>query len=257
VARYRVVDADGHITEPVDLWDTYIDSPYREIAPRIVRTMDGIDAISIFGNEFVPASGIGLPGAGLAGHKVGPRTMYERRYVEGHPGGFDPHARLAVMDKEGIDVSVLFPTLSALPIAVIPDEGFAAALARGYNNWMADFCHAAPSRLCGVAQVPLLHLDTAIREARRAVTELGMRMVFLRPNPYGGRLWTDRFFDPFWACVEDLGIPIAFHEGTFPKAMPTAGADRFENYFFQHVISHPFEQQGIHGVGLRLVALLA
>jgi uncharacterized protein len=243
VARYRVIDADGHINEPVDLWDTYVDSPYRDMAPRIVRTAEGIDAISLFGNEFVPASGIGLPGAGLAGHKVGPRTMYEHRYVEGHPGGFDPHARLAVMDKEGIDLAVLFPTLSALPIAAIPDEGFAAALARGYNNWLADFCHAAPNRLYGVAQVPLLHLDAAITEARRAVTGLGMRMIFLRPNPYGGRLWTDHFYDPFWACVEDLGAAIAFHEGTFPKAMPTAGADRFENFFFQHVVSHPFEQQ--------------
>jgi predicted TIM-barrel fold metal-dependent hydrolase len=241
--RFHVIDADGHINEPVALWDRYLAAPYRERAPRFVRTADGVDAISFLGIEHVPANGIGLPGAGLAGRKVGPRTMHEHRYVDGHPGGFSPHARLEVMDKEGIDAAVLFPTLSALPIAAMPDEGFAVALARGYNDWLADFCRVSAERLYGAAQVPLLHLEAAIGEAERAVRQLGMKAVFLRPNPYGGRPWTDRAYDPFWACVQDLDVPIAFHEGTYPKAIPTAGADRYDNFFFQHVISHPFEQQ--------------
>jgi predicted TIM-barrel fold metal-dependent hydrolase len=147
------------------------------------------------------------------------------------------------MDKEGINIAVLFPTLSAVPIAAIPDEQFAVALARAYNNWLADFCRVAPQRLFGVAQIPLLHLQSAIKEAHRAVTELGMKMIVLRPNPYGGRQWTDERYDPLWACLQSLDVPVAFHEGTYPKALATAGADRFENFLFQHVISHPFEQQ--------------
>jgi predicted TIM-barrel fold metal-dependent hydrolase len=143
--------------------------------------------------------------------------MFERRYVDGHVGGFEPKARLAVLDAEGIDAVVLFPTLSAVPIAAIPDEGFALALARAYNNWLADFCQVAPGRLYGVAQVPLLHIDAAIDEATRAVTRLRMKMIFLRPNPYAGRPWTDPAYDPFWACVQDLGVLVAFREGTFPK----------------------------------------
>ena len=238
-----VIDADGHVTEPIDLWLRYVDSQYRDLAPRIVQNEDGADVVQFMGVEHVPAYPIGLPGAGLAGHPVGPRTMFERRYTEGHRGGFDPKARLGVMDSEGIDAVVLFPTLSALPIAAIPDEAFALALARGYNNWLAEFCQVAPRRLYGVAQVPLLHIDAAIAEATRAVTRLRLRMIFLRPNPYGGRSWTDRAYDPFWACAQDLGVPLAFHEGTFAKGMPTAGIDRFDSYFFHHIVSHPFEQQ--------------
>jgi predicted TIM-barrel fold metal-dependent hydrolase len=169
--------------------------------------------------------------------------MFERRYADGHRGGFDPKARLEVMDTEGIDAVLLFPTLSAVPIAAIPDENFGLALARGYNNWLAQFCDAAPTRLFGVAQVPLLHMDAAIAECRRAVEELRMRMIFVRPNPYAGRAWTDPAYDPFWACVQDLDVPIAFHEGTFPRGLLTAGIDRFDSFFFQHIISHPFEQQ--------------
>jgi uncharacterized protein len=243
MARDWVVDIDGHITEPPDLWLRYVDAPYRDLAPRIVAGANGADVVRFFGTEHVPAYPIGLPGAGMAGTRVGPRTMFERRYADGHAGGFDAPARLAVMDSEGIDAAVLFPTLSAIPIAVIPDEQFSLALARGYNNWLSEFCQADSTRLFGVAQVPLLHLEAAIGEARRAVSELGMKMVYLRPNLYAGRSWTDRTYDPFWACIQDLGVPVAYHEGTFPQGMPTAGIDRFDNYFFQHIVSHPFEQQ--------------
>jgi predicted TIM-barrel fold metal-dependent hydrolase len=244
MTRHPVIDVDGHINEPADIWEKFVDLPYRDSAPRLVTTPEGSDAISFLGNTHTPSfGGMGLPALGIAGQQCGPRTMYERRYVDGHPGGFDPLARLAVMDEEGIEIAVLFPSLSALPIAALPDEQFATALARGYNNWLTEFCQAKPQRLYGVAQVPLLHLNAAIAEATRAVQELGMRMIVLRPNPYGGRQWMDRFYDPFWACVQDLGVPIAFHEGTFPHVVPTAGADRFENFFFQHAVSHPFEQQ--------------
>lgn len=241
--RPLIIDADGHITEPPDLWDRYLDPAFRELAPKLVRTEDGVDGLSVAGSIHVPANGIGMPGAGLAGRKVGPRTMYEHRYEDGHPGGFEPRARLRVLDEEGIDVAVLFPTFSALLIAANPFEEFALALARAYNNWLADFCRADPDRLKGAAQVPLLSLDAALKEIRRALCELGHRVIYVRPNPYGGRLWTDRHWDPLWATVQELGVPIAFHEGTYPKVVPTAGAERFDNFFFQHVVSHPFEQQ--------------
>jgi predicted TIM-barrel fold metal-dependent hydrolase len=243
MTRELVIDIDGHVTEPVDLWLRYADAPYRDLAPRIARGANGADVVLFMGNEHVPAYPIGLPGAGMAGQAVGPNTMFERHYADGHPGGFDPKARLAVLDDEGIHAVVLFPTLSAVPIAAIPDEAFGLALARAYNTWLAEFCQAAPRRLLGVAQVPLLHVEGAITEATRAITKLGMRMIFLRPNPYAGRSWTDPAYDPFWACVQDLGVPLAFHEGTFPKSMLTAGVDRFDSFFFQHIVSHPFEQQ--------------
>jgi uncharacterized protein len=103
MAQDRVIDMDGHITEPVDLWLRYVDAPYRDMAPRIVQATSGADVVAFMGSEHVPAYPIGLPGAGMAGQRVGPRTMFERRYVDGHRGGFDPSARLEVMDAEGID----------------------------------------------------------------------------------------------------------------------------------------------------------
>ena len=34
---YNVVDADGHILEPFDLWERYMDPAFRDRAPRIVK----------------------------------------------------------------------------------------------------------------------------------------------------------------------------------------------------------------------------
>ena len=34
---YNVVDADGHILEPLDLWEKYMDPKFRDRAPRIVK----------------------------------------------------------------------------------------------------------------------------------------------------------------------------------------------------------------------------
>jgi len=34
---YNVVDADGHILEPLDLWDCYMDPAFRDRAPRVVK----------------------------------------------------------------------------------------------------------------------------------------------------------------------------------------------------------------------------
>ena len=35
---YNVVDADGHILEPLDLWDNYIDPQFRDRRPRFTRS---------------------------------------------------------------------------------------------------------------------------------------------------------------------------------------------------------------------------
>src|SRR5262245_20965568 len=43
---YNVVDADGHILEPLDLWDRYIDPEFRERRPRFVIDDNGKERLS-------------------------------------------------------------------------------------------------------------------------------------------------------------------------------------------------------------------
>ena len=59
---FAIVDADGHLAEPADVFDGRIDEKYLERAPRILRTADGRQGMSFLGNP--PA--VGMFGSGLS-----------------------------------------------------------------------------------------------------------------------------------------------------------------------------------------------
>src|SRR5262249_53063724 len=78
-----------------------------------------------------------------------------------------PEGVLADADREGIDQVVFFPSHGiALPGYV--DLRFAADFARSYNRWLASYCARHPSRLFGVAIVPVEDPATSIEIMREA-----------------------------------------------------------------------------------------
>ncbi|MFE0642524.1 amidohydrolase family protein [Streptomyces sp. NPDC058877] len=80
------------------------------------------------------------------------------------------------------------------------------------NDEVADFVAGSGGRLRGVAGVDLTRPVEAVRELRRAVTELGF--VALRIVPW---LWqlppTDRLYYPLYAACVDLGVPFCTQVG--------------------------------------------
>src|SRR6266850_1843625 len=182
---YNVIDADGHVLEPVDIWEKYMDPAYRDRAPRIIVDKDGKERLNIEGKILGSPKGLGNIGA--IGARQGDVAELTMKYVEGRKGGFDPHARIPDMDLDGIDAAFLYPSLGLFSGA-IQDPPLAAAVCRAYNRWLADYCKPYPDRLFGVAMLPMQSIDLAIEEMRFARRQLGMRGGFLRPNPYNGRM---------------------------------------------------------------------
>jgi predicted TIM-barrel fold metal-dependent hydrolase len=160
------------------------------------------------------------------------------KYYEGRKGGFDPHARIADLDLDGIDAVFLYPSLG-LNAGSIQDAPLAAAVCRAYNRWLADFCKPYPDRLFGVAQLPMQSVELAVEEMRHARKELGMRSGFVRPNRYHGRSLDDPAYDPLWTEAQELDFAIGLHEGI--GGMPAVGADRFENVGARHIVCHTME----------------
>src|SRR5215469_11446186 len=167
---YNVVDADGHILEPVDLWDSYIDPGFRERRPRLVIDDNGKERLAVEGKLLGNPRGIGSLGA--VGVRQGAVELDSLKYAEGRKGGFDPHARIADMDLDGIDAAFLYPSLGLFAGAV-EDSGLAAAMCRAYNRWLADYCKPHSDRLFGVAMLPMQSVDLAIDEMRHAREKLG------------------------------------------------------------------------------------
>jgi len=92
------------------------------------------------------------------------------------------------MDIEGIDVAVIYGTRGRQVLMHDDhDPKVAAALARAHNDWTRDFCAYKPERLKFAAQLAFHDIGECVKEARRAVRELGAVAVIGNPNPINGR----------------------------------------------------------------------
>src|SRR5713226_6547081 len=176
---YDVVDADGHILEPLDLWDRYIDPEFRDRRPRFVIDENGKERLSVEGKLLGNPRGIGSLGA--VGVRQGTVKLDSLKYAEGKKGGFDPHARIPDMDADGIDAAFLYPSLG-LFFGSIKNAEFAAAASRAYNRWLSDYCKPYPERLFGAAMLPMQSVELAVEEMRYAAKELDFHAGFIRPN---------------------------------------------------------------------------
>ena len=234
---FRVLDSDLHILEPADLWDRYIDAPFKHQAPRGFSEWVADLRIEIDG-KLMPADVPYSGGAPRAQSSLRDRE----RFRSFHERGWSAAAQLDAMDAEGIDVGVLYPTRGLFAQAIDGMEPkLAAAIARAYNNWLADFCVTDPARLIGAGMISPFDVDDAVAEARRCVTELGFKGIFLRPNPVNGRNWHEPYYEPLWGALEALDVPLGFHEG-LGAYLPQVG-DRFgRNVMLRHIVCHPAEQ---------------
>ena len=235
--RESIIDCDGHLLEPHDLWERYIEGALRAKAPRLVKDRQGGVRIAMEGRLYPQpeGKGKGFPGLPEAWYRID-----EKGRVESHEI-VRPQSRLKAMDTDGIDVAVPFPTLGLYTVDA-RDPELNAAICRAYNNWLHhEYLAADRSRLIGIGMVTLRDVKAAVAELQRCVTDLGFQGVYLRPNPVDGRGLEDPAHDPLWAEAERLGVPVMFHEGTDGQ-LPTAGLDRYDNFFMTHMISHPFEQ---------------
>src|SRR5215469_8613072 len=98
---YDVIDSDGHILEPLNLWENYIEPAFRDRAPRLFIDTDGKERLRIDGKAFGGRKGLGTLGAiGARDGVVCDDTM---TYSQAKKRGFDPHARIPDMDADGVD----------------------------------------------------------------------------------------------------------------------------------------------------------
>ncbi len=222
-----VIDGDSHVASTEETWKKYLEKPYQKRRPRIVKDNFGSDRWMVEGQLFPKPEGI------ASGQPEGIRGSMLR------PGVSDPVARLKDMDSEGIDIAVVFGNLPELGLAALHDAGLAIAMARAYNNWVAEYCRTDPIRLKAVAMLALHDIDAAIAELRRATQEMGLVAAMLATNIKGKDLDHPDFL-PLFAEAEKLGVPLCVHGA--PSTLSFAGAERFTNYFYTHAIAHPFEQ---------------
>ena len=181
---FAVIDADRHVMEPSDLWDRYLEPEFKgrvEITGPF-QSRRYIDGRSVSDSDQLPRDRT-YDDEAMSAALFTEDPLYRSVFADGVAHGFDPASNLRDMDREGVDVAVLFPTLG---LYIIWDDGIepriSAAICRAYNNWLAEYCSHNRARLKGVALIPLHDTRLALEELRRAKNELGLSGIFWRPN---------------------------------------------------------------------------
>jgi predicted TIM-barrel fold metal-dependent hydrolase len=152
--------------------------------------------------------------------------------VRDNPGSWDAPTRLEHMDASGICSELILngaqndQTIPWYGTSTVTPEG-AAQAARGehiYNMWLADFCATAPARLLGVAEIPIYDIDLAVREVRWAKEHGLAALNFPAPRPDRRAYNVIDVYEPFWAVVEESGLPLVTHSSSGERG---SGADGY------------------------------
>lgn len=253
-----VIDSDGHVMEPDGLYDELLESKFLKDLDDLKRHRSELGAKNFFGffQELNTGRPLGIAAplqplkrAGRRPHGISSASLrivatHARRLIKGEVadkrGGTDPHIRVRDMDREGIDIAVLFAT-AASSFCALKSVDFEVAMLKAYHRWLADYCRAYSARLKGVVVVPMrdpLRSAEMIREMAKETWVVG---VYLSGH-IGDKLLDHPCFRPIWRACEETDLPACFHGGV---ARPPYGLGTFEmtnNLFLQHAATNPFEQ---------------
>ncbi|HVC45196.1 MAG TPA: amidohydrolase family protein [Candidatus Binataceae bacterium] len=258
-----VIDADGHILEPPDLWEKYLEAKYRDRAVRIRVGEDGYEFLEVDGKrakltrqgQLGTLGGMGkqveesrrrreeFVNSGRASELRYEKPKPEDTYLKGAAyGTMDMRERLQLLDREGMAKSVLYPTIGLLWECETMDVELSGAYCRAYNRWIADFCRDSGGRLVPIAHVSLGDPDEAARELERAV-KAGCKGAFIAPFTISRRPHGDPAHDRLFAVAQEAGVPVAIHPTLEP---PEFGVHRrYDNFGWAAWYFDLFAAQGV------------
>ena len=149
--------------------------------------------------------------AGIDKADGGIRKVIENFQWDNWRGPWDPVARLHDMDRDGVEMEVLYPSMDA---TFTPSKAtklrFRKRDSCAYNDWLRDYCCAVPRRLIGLGLLSALDIDWSVQELERCA-KLGHKGALLPSELSEGQSYADPMFDRLWAAAQDMGFAIHFH----------------------------------------------
>ncbi len=206
-----VVDADGHVEESTAMFN-FMEKDYFARRPLPLafdeNTVYGIEnAIWLIDGKAYPRV-VGKGGVRFATPTLMKRAALKRVSIPAQELT-DVEARIADLNRMGIEKQVVYPTLF---LATTTDDlALEAALLRAYNNFMADACRKSADRIRFAALVPIRNIDESIKEIRRAKS-LGAVSVMLLGVAWDKSLGHESLY-PFYEEASRLELPVCIHFG--------------------------------------------
>ena len=214
--QYEIISADCHIDLPwlpADLFTSQAAKKYRDRMPYVDQTDNGPQWVSRTGAQFGLQNGMGSAGRKYIPGQIhrSDRMAAQGLYSDGEKGIrrlTDPKLRIKDQDLDGVQAEVIYGVLGAS--MRLNDNEAATELLRIYNEWLADFCAAAPDRFAGLASIPSHDVDAAVAEiqnvARRGVLK-GVEVA----NTHDMAPLFDPSWKPVWEVANEAQLPIHYH----------------------------------------------
>jgi len=230
-----VFDADNHLYETTEALTKYLPERHRHVIDYV--DVRGRTKIVVRGqiSEYIPNPTfdvVARPGAQEEYFRVGNPEGKSRREIFGEPmraipAFRNPADRLALMDEQGLDCALMFPTLASLVEERLRDDPeLMHVVIHALNEWMAEtWTFNYQDRIFATPVITLPIVEQAIEELEWVV-ERGARAVLIRPAPVPGYQGPRSFglpeFDPFWEKVVEADVLVAMHSSD-------SGYERYAN----------------------------
>lgn len=139
----------------------------------------------------------------------------------GQSGGWDPDRRVKEMDAEGVTAEIIHQghQHATMPFFSITNRPKPPELrqagAKAYHRWLSDHMAATGGRAYGVADPGPCHDMAAAVEELRWVADNGFVSVGVPGILADSALppLYDRYYEPFWAACDELGLVLSVHAG--------------------------------------------
>jgi predicted TIM-barrel fold metal-dependent hydrolase len=230
-----IFDADNHLYETKEALTKFLPDRYKRAIDYV--EVRGRTKIVVRGqiSEYIPNPTfdvVARPGAEEDYFRHGNPEGKTRREIFGEPmraipAFREPGPRLELMDEQGLDRTLMFPTLASLVEERMRDDPeliheVVHALNRWmYETWQFDYEH----RIFSTPVITLPIVERAIEELEWVVAR-GARVVLIRPAPVpgfrGSRSFAVPEFDPFWQKVVEHDVLVAMHSSD-------SGYERYAN----------------------------
>jgi predicted TIM-barrel fold metal-dependent hydrolase len=246
---YQAIDADNHYYETTDAFTRHLDKRFRRRGVQMYN--DGRHTQAIIGdrvNRFIPNptfDPIIVPGCldllfrGEIPEGVEPASLMQVEKLEMRPEYQKREARAAVIEAQGVETAIMFPTFGCgVEEALKDDVDATMASLHAFNLWLDEDWgfDRDDHRVISAPMISLADPQQAVEEID-FVLGRGARLVHVRPAPVPGvpknRSLGHRSHDPVWARLAEANVPVAFHlgdSGYLKIAGMWGGKDTFEPF---------------------------
>ena len=206
----RLISADDHVDVSHDAIKTHLASKYHDAYDDALREFRASMAKlrSVEANQrWRDQQDLGAPTSPVGMGRGRGQIVFD---AAGH---HDANARLADMDRDGVDASVTYCEVSAFRYLYLVRDGRKEST-RAFNTALAAFAAADPSRLVVSYQIPIHDIDDAVAEVQWAAAS-GCKSLQLPvfPGELGLADYWDARYEPLFAAIQDTELPICCHIG--------------------------------------------